>query len=199
MGSSYLKYYRASKALAERPVVEVAEEQRDQQDGASDGEQTVPLYQTPRVSVKTKLLIGGVVFVAIVGVFMYFKMRKGGTEKTRDDKNTDKNVDKEVNKNSGISNGYVKRQPDPGVFYSPDTLPYSCSGEGTKVSVYDCRKDINCMWLYNGHDVNSGICTHRVLRPAPSKGCKSFKTAHECNMRNDRYIWKHGKCMTRPL
>ena len=189
MVSSYLKYYRESKAREERPIY-TTEKHSEQYD--EEHVDTHENAQASTSSTKTRVVIVcGVLTVLLVGVFMYRSYTvKGGTP----DKATKKK--KEL---GDWMKEYKDRPDESPAFYSPDTNSYECSAEGTNVSVYDCRKDINCMWLYNGHDVNSGICTHRVLRPAPSEGCKAFKKAHECNMRNDRYIWKHGKCMTRPL
>ena len=193
-GSKYLQYYKAVKAREEEPVytVEVVEEHRDERAADTNKYENAP---PPGISTKTKVLIAcGVLTVVLLGwLFMRYRTSKDDkTEKSKEPKDTKK-------KTGFPTKGYNRLSEDPPVFYSPDTNAYECKHEGGRVTVYDCRKDVNCMWLYNGHDVNSGLCTHRVLGSVPTGGCKSFKTTHECNMRNDRYIWKHGKCMERPL
>lgn len=199
-GSKYLQYYRAVKAREEEPIytVEVVEEHRDdhrdehRDERFADTNQYQPL-PPPGTPMKTKVLIAcGVLAVILLGwLFMRYRTN---------DKAEKPKESKDAKKKTGFPmKGYNRLPEDPPVFYSPDTNAYECKHEGGRVTVYDCRKDVNCMWLYNGHNVNSGLCTHRVLGSIPDGGCKSLKTAHECNMRNDRYIWKHGKCMERPL
>ena len=197
MGSSYLKYYRASRAHIESPTKSpIVEDQSDDEDDYQRNEdryeQAGALPPTAGFQIGSKLVIGGGVLLVLLVLIWFFvrHMRSGGGVKNK--RHGAPEEDGDETKTIGTKN--IENMPFPA-----DKMVYECDREGKKTSPHDCQRNLNCMWLYDGYNVDNGICTHRVLRPSPTGGCKTLQAKHACNMRNDRCIWKQGKCMVRPL